>query len=84
MCSHVRQLFAGIEDGQSSYCWLRFDMVCRKDLLVLNGITRLFPIDRTNRYVYSYRSPAINLFGSFPTPFPSIVYFYWLLGILPD
>jgi len=76
MCLHVRQLFAGIEDGQSSYCLLRFDMVCRKHSLVLSGITRLFPIDRTNGYDYSYRSHANNPFGSSLPPFPSIVHSY--------
>jgi len=84
MCSHVRQLFAGIEDGQSSDCWLRLDVVCRKHSLVLTGITGLFPIDRTNGYDYSYRSHANNPFGSSPTPFPSIVHSYWSRGIFPD
>jgi len=84
MCSHVRQLFARIEDGQSSYCWLRFDLVCRRHSLVLSGITRLFPIDRTNGYDYSYRSRANNPFGSSQTPFRSIVHSYWLLGVFPD
>ena len=83
-CSHVRQLFARIEDGQSSYCWLRSNLVCRRHSLVLSGITRLFPIDRTNGYNYSYRSPANDPFGSSPTPFPSIVVSYWLLGVFPD
>jgi len=84
MCSHVRQLFARIEDGQSSYCWLRFDLVCRGHSLVLSGITRLFPIDRTNGCDYSYRSRDNNPFGSSPTPFPSIGHSYWLLGVFPD
>jgi len=84
MCSHVRQLCARIEDGQSSYCWLRFDLVCRRYSLVLSGITRLFPIDRTNGCDYSYRSRANNPFGSSPTPFPRIVHSYWLLGVFPD
>jgi len=83
MCLHVRQLFAGIEDGQSSYCCLRFDLVYRKHSLVLTGITRLFPIDRTNGYDYSYRSVANNAFWSSPTPFPSIVHSYWLPGVFP-
>ena len=73
MCSHVRRLFARIEDGQSSYCGLRFDLDCRRHPLVLSGITRLFPIDGTNGCDYSYRSRATNPFGSSPTPFPSIV-----------
>jgi len=77
MSWHVRQLLAGIEDGQSSYCWLRFDMVCRRHSLVLTGITRLFPIGRTNGYDYSYMSLANNPYGSSPTPFPSIVHSYW-------
>jgi len=84
MSWHVRQLFARIEDGQSSYCWLRFDLVCRRHSLVLSGITRLFPIDRTNGCDYSYRSRANNPFRSSPTPFPSIVHSYWLLGVFPD
>jgi len=84
MCSHVRQLFAGIEDGQSSYCWLGFDLVCRRHSLVLCSITGLFPIDRTTGCDYSYRSHANNPFGSSPTPFPSIVHSYQLLGIFPD
>jgi len=50
MCSHVRQLFAEIEDGNSSDCWLRLDMVCRNHSLVLSGITRLSPLDKTNGY----------------------------------
>jgi len=84
MCSHVRQLFARIQDGQSSYCWLRFDLVCRRHSLVLSGITRLFSIDRSNGYDYSYRSRANNPFGRALTPFPSIVYSYWLLRVFPD
>jgi len=84
MCSQVRQLFARIEDGQFSYCWLRFDMVCRRHCLVLSGITRLFPIDLTNGCDYSYRSCANNSFGSSPTPSPSIVHSSWLLGVFPD
>jgi len=84
MCSHVRQLFARIEDGQFSYCWLRFYLVCRRHSFVLSGITRLFPIDRTNGCDYSYRSRANNPFGSSPTPFPSMVHSYWLLGVVPD
>jgi len=84
MCSHVRPSFARIEDGQSSYCWLRFDLVSRRHPLVLSCITRLFPIDRTNGCEYSYRSRANNPFGSSPTPFPSIVNSYWLLGVFPD
>jgi len=84
MCSHVRQLFARIEDGQSSYGSRLFDLVCRRHLLVLSGITRLFPLDRSNGYEYSYRSGANNPFGSSPTPFPSILHSYWLLGVLPD
>jgi len=84
MCSHVRQLFARIEDGKSSYCWLCFDLVCRRHSLVLSGITRLFPIDRTNGCDYSYRSRASNPFGSSPTPCPSIVHSYRLLNIFPD
>jgi len=84
MCSHVRQLFVSIEDGQSAYCWLRFDLVCRRHSLVVSGITRLFPIDRTNGCDYSYWSRAKNPFGSSPTPFPSIVHSYWLLGVFPD
>jgi len=84
MSSPVRQLFAGIEDGQSSYCWLSFDMVCRKHSLFLTGVTRLFPIDRTNVYHYSYRSNANNPFGSSLAPFPSIVHSYRLLGVFPD
>jgi len=35
-----------------------FDLVCRRHTLVLTGITRLFSIDRTNGYDYSYRSVA--------------------------
>ena len=84
MCSHVRQLYAKIEDGQSSYYWLRFDLVCRRHSLVLSGITQLFRSDRTNGCDYSYRSHANNPFGSSPTPFPSIVHSYWLLGVFPD
>jgi len=84
MCSHVGRLFAGMEDGQSSYCWLRLDLSCRKHSLVLSGITRLLPIDRTNGYDYSHRSLANNPFGSSPTPFASIVHSYRLLGIFPD
>ena len=84
MCSHVRQLFARIEDGQSSCCWLRFDLVCSKHSLVSTGIARLFPIDRTNGYDYSYQSLANNPFGSSRTPFLSIVLSYWLLGVFPD
>jgi len=84
MCSHVRRLFARIEDGQSSYCGLRFDLVCRRHPLVLSGIKRLFPIDRTNGCDYSCRSRANNPFGSYPTPFPCIVHSYWLLGVFPD
>jgi len=52
--------------------------------LVLSGITRLFPIDRTNGCDYSYRSRAKNPFGSCPTPFPSILHSYWLLSVFPD
>jgi len=84
MCSHVRQLFARIEDGQSSCCWLRFGLVCRRDSLVLSGITGLFPIDRSDGCDYSYRSRSNNPFGSSPTPFPSIVHSYWLRGVFPD
>jgi len=84
MCSHVRQLFTGIEDSQYSYCWLRLDLACRKHTLVLSGITRLFPIDRTNGYDYSYWSFANNPFESSLTPFPSIVHSYSLLGVFPD
>jgi len=84
MCSHVRQLFARIEDGQFSYCWLRYDLVCRRHSLVVSGITPLFPIDRINGGDYSYRSRGNNPFGSSPTPFPSIVHSYWLLGVFPD
>jgi len=84
MCLHVRKLFAGIEDAQSSSCWLLLDLACRKHPLVLTGITRLFSIDRTNGYDYSCRSWANNPFGSSPTPFPSIVHSYWLLGVVPD
>jgi len=84
MCSHVRQLFARIEDGQSLYRWLRFDLVCWRNSLVLSGIRRLFSIDRTNGCDYSYRSRANNPFGSSPTPFPRIVHSYWLLGVFPD
>jgi len=84
MCSHVSQLFGRIEDGQSSYCWLRFDLLCRRHSLVLSGITRLFPINQTNACDYSYWSYANNPFGSSPTPFPSIVHSYWLLGVFPD
>jgi len=84
MSSHVRQLFSEIEDGQSSYCWLSLDMVCRRDSLVLTGITRLFPIDRTNDYNYIYLSLANNPFVSSQTPFPNIVHSYWLLGVFPD
>jgi len=84
MCSHVRQLFARIEDGQSSYCWLCFDLVCRRHSLVLSGITHLFPIDRTNGCDYSYRSCTNNPLWSSLTPFPSIVHSYWLLGVFPD
>jgi len=58
-------------------------MVGRKHSLVLTGITQLFPIDRTNGYDYSYWSYANNPFGSSPTPFPSIVHSYWLLGVFP-
>jgi len=84
MCSQVRQLFARIEDGQSSNCWLRFDVVCRRHPLVLSGITRLFPINRTYGCDYSYPSRANNPFGSSPTRFPSIVHSYWLQGVFPD
>jgi len=84
MCLHVRQLFAGIEDGQSSYCWLHLDLACRKHSLVLSGITRLFPIDRSNGYNYSYRSLANTPFGSSPPAFLSKVHSYWLLGAFPD
>jgi len=84
MCSHVRQLFARREDGQSSYCWLRFDLVCRRHSLVLSGITRLLPIDQTNSCDYRYRSRANNPFGCSPTPFSSTVHSLWLLGVFPD
>jgi len=84
MCSDVRQLFARIEDSQFSYCWLHFDLVCRRYSLVLSSITRLFRIDRTNGCHYSYRSHANNPFGSSPTAVPSIVHSYWLLGVFPD
>jgi len=84
MSSHVRQLFARKEDRQSSYCWLRFDLVCRRLSLDLYGITRLFPIDRSNGCDYSYQSRANNPFGSSPTPFSIIVHSYWLLGVFPD
>ena len=84
MRSHVRRLFAGIEDGQSSDYWLRFDLVCRRYSFVLTGISRLFPIDLTNSYDNSYRSLANNPFGSSPTPFLRIVHSYWLLGVFPD
>jgi len=84
MCSDVRPLFAGIEDSQSSYCWLRFDKVRRRYSLLLTGITRLFPINRTNCYDYSYRSCANNTFGSSPTALPSIAHSYWLLGVFSD
>jgi len=83
MCSHVRQLFAETEDGQSSYCWLRYKLVCRRQSFVLTGIIRLVAIDRTNRLDNRYRSCANNPFGSSPTPFPSIVLSYWLLGVSP-
>ena len=84
MCSHVRQLFTKIEDGQSSYCWLHCDLVCMRHSLVLSGITRLFPMDPTNGWDYGNRSRANNPFGSSPTPFPGIVHPYWLLGVFPD
>jgi len=58
-------------------------MGSRKHSLLLTGITRLFPIDRTNRYEYSYRSHAHNPFVSYPTPFLSIVHSYWLLSVVP-
>jgi len=45
------------------------DIACRKHSLVLSGITRLFPIDRTNGYDYSYRSLANNPFGVPRLPF---------------
>ena len=61
-----------------------FDLACRGHTFVFSGITRLFPIDRTNGCDYSYRSCANNPFGSSPTPFPSIVHSYWLLGVFPD
>jgi len=61
-----------------------FDLVCRRHSLVLSGITRLFRIDQTNGCDYSCRSRANNPFGSSPTPFPSIVHSYWLLGVFPD
>ena len=64
MSLHVRQLFAGIEDGQSSYCWLLFDLGYRRHSFILTGVSRLFPIDRTNSYDDSYRSLASNPFGS--------------------
>jgi len=60
------------------------DIACRKHSIVLCGITRLFPIDRTNGYDHSYRSLANNPFGSSPTPFPSIVHSYRILGVFPD
>ena len=84
MSSHVRRLFAGIEDGRSSYGWLRLDLAYRKHSLVLSSITQLLPIDRTNCYHCSYRSLANHPVGGFPTPFPSIVHSYWLLGVFPD
>jgi len=84
MCSDVRQLFAGIEDGQSLYGWLRLALACMKHSLPLSGITRLLALDRTNGYDYSYRSFPNNPFASSPTPCPCIVYSYWLLGIFPD
>ena len=52
--------------------------------LSLTGISRLFPIDRTNGYDNSYRSLANNRLGISPTPFPSIVHSYCLLGVVPD
>ena len=52
--------------------------------LSLTGISQLFPIDRTNGYDNSYWSLTNNPFASSPTPFPSIVYSHWLLGVFPD
>ena len=74
MCWHVRQLFARIEDGQCSCCWLSLDLVCTTNSHVLTGITRLFSIYRTNGYDYNYGSLANCSLGSSPTPFPSIVH----------
>jgi len=74
MCSHGGRLFARIEDGQSSYCWLRLNLVCRRHSFDLTGIIQLFAIDRTNGFHNSYRSLANNPFGSSPTPFLSIVH----------
>jgi len=84
MSSHVRPLFAGMEDGQSSYCWIFFDLVCRRYSFVLASISRLLPIDRTYGYDNSYRSLANNPFGSSPTPFPSLVHYDRLLGVFPE
>jgi len=84
MYSHVSQLYAGIEDGQSSYNWLCLDMSYRRYSLVFTGITRLFPVDRTHGYDSSYGSLTNNPIGSSSTPFPSILHSYWLLGGLPD
>ena len=59
-------------------------MVCRRHSLGLTGITRLFPIDRTHGYDYSYRCLTNNPFVSSPSPVPSIVHSYWLPGVFPD
>jgi len=61
-----------------------FGLGLRKQSPVPTSIARLFPIDVTNAYDYGYRSLANNPFGSSPTPFPSIVLSYWLLGVVPD
>jgi len=84
MCLHVRQLLAGIKDGQSSCHWQSFDLVCSEYSPVLTGITQLFPIDRTNGYDRSFQSLANNPYGSSPIPFSSIVHCFWLLGLFPD
>jgi len=74
MCSHLKPLFSGKEDGLSLYCSLSFELVCRRHSFVLTGISRLFPIDQTYGYDNYYRSLANNPFGSSPTPFLSIVH----------
>jgi len=83
MGSYVRQLFAGMEHGNSSYYCLRFDLVSRMHSFILTANSRLFSINRTNCYDKTYRSLANTPFASSQTPFASKVHSYWRLGIFP-
>jgi len=49
-------------------------MVFRERALVLSGIRRLFPVDQTTGYDYSYRSHANNAVERSPTRLLSIVH----------